>query len=125
MIARLLLLQEAQAFLVSELRTGLECQSVPFCLCLSRIRKWLHNRLAVKPIRELIGVVAATGLATLPAWDKHERFIPICRICHESHRRAVRFHSCARTVPCPGLRAVREAQEKFQSSFPADGMIHL
>ncbi len=88
-------------------------EPVAFCFRFGGIGERLRDGFAIKPVGELVCVMAAAGLATLAAGNEHERLIPICRICDETHGGAVRPCGGARTVARAGLRAVRKAQKEF------------
>src|SRR6266436_4652272 len=93
--------------------------------CLSGIAEGRENGFAFVPIGKLIGVVAAARLAGLSRGDQQDRMVPIARVCHKAHGRAVSF--CCRSDAVNGsrLRFVRNAEESFQESRAADWMNHV
>src|SRR5262249_61397218 len=82
-------------------------------------------RLCVKPVGELVRVMAAAGLTTLSAGNEQDGIVPIGGVRNESHCRAMTLGRSAWAEPSSSLRLVRETQEKFEWGLSADGMLHF
>src|SRR2546430_9297685 len=74
---------------------------------------------------ELVGVVAAARLAALAAGDEQDRVVPVGEIRDKAHSRTMTRRGGARTVSSARLRLIGDAQEEFEQTGAADGMLHL
>ena len=92
-------------------RTRLESECVLPRVRFGSIAERGENRFAFVPVGELIGVMAATGLAGLSRGDEQNGFIPVPGVADETHRGAVIFRRRAHAVERSRLGFVRDAEE--------------
>ena len=77
------------------------------------LREGRKNGLALVPVGELIGIVDAPWLAGLSRGNHQNGIVPIARVCHEAHGRAMRLGGRTYAVNSSRLRFVRNAEELF------------
>src|SRR6267378_190850 len=104
---------------------GLQRQGVLASTGFRHIAKRLIERASLVPIRKLVGVVSAPGLAGLASRDEHDGFVPISEISDETHRGTVMFGGGTRAVGGAGLRFVGNAQKSLQQTGAAKRMNHV
>src|SRR6267143_7223974 len=90
----------------------------------SSVAEGRKNGLAFVPIGKLIGIVAAPWLAGLSRGNQQNGIVPIARVCHKAHGRAMRLRRCTYAVNSSRLRLVRNAEELFEQSFAAHRRNH-